>query len=91
MEIKGDFHTMLFKVNNIPITDITNTEVRPKLPADLYCPGYMTPAERNEFFDWYNQLPSDYVFDFNEELLAYCEQDVTSLFEVQKNYYIFRG
>ena len=51
----------------------------PKLPADLYCPGSMTAAERNEFFEWYNQLPSDYVFDFNEELLAYCEQDVTIL------------
>ena len=55
--------------------------VGPKLPLDMYQPGTMSPKERVQFLNWYENLPVDYIFDFNRELLSYCQQDVTILRE----------
>ena len=50
------------------------------LPAEHYCdPQGMSVERVNEFERWYNAHPPDYVFDFQKELLAYCESDVLLL------------
>ena len=51
----------------------------PKLPREYYRPGSMLHAERDEFIHWYDNLPSDYVFNFKKELEQYCIQDVNIL------------
>ena len=51
----------------------------PKLPVQYYRPGSMGSKERDEFLKWYDELGCDYVFNFKEELIKYCVQDVTIL------------
>ncbi|WP_169716431.1 DNA polymerase [Oceanimonas doudoroffii] len=46
--------------------------------ADQYCPSQMKPAERNDFYTWYNAHKNK-VFDFQKELREYTESDVDIL------------
>ena len=50
-----------------------------KLDVDMYSPDSMSRKERENFLQWYNKLPDDYVFDFKKELIKYCKQDVNIL------------
>jgi hypothetical protein len=45
---------------------------------EAYCPDYMGVTERVEFLSWYAEV-KDEVFDFDEELLKYCVNDVKVL------------
>ena len=52
------------------------------IPAkDYYDPDSMKPARKSEFDQWYDEKKNnpDYVFDFQKELIAYCQSDVKSL------------
>ena len=44
-----------------------------------YDPQGMSTQRAKEFERWYNAHDSDYVFDFQKELVAYCESDVLLL------------
>ena len=40
----------------------------------------MSPATKEKFLEWHNSLKdNDYVFNFQEEILAYCRSDVDIL------------
>ena len=39
----------------------------------------MSSAESEEFTSWYDSLPSDRVFNFQKEMLEYCDMDVEIL------------
>jgi len=44
---------------------------------DYYMPESMTPKDRKAFAEWYRKQQDQNVeFDFQQELLAYCESDV---------------
>ena len=51
----------------------------PKLPCSFYYPDSMTNEKRIEFYDWYNELPENYVFDWQDTLESYCINDVSIL------------
>ena len=54
--------------------------VGPIPPAPYYNPNGMKPDEREKFLQWHKNLKeSDYVFDFQQEILAYCRSDVDIL------------
>ena len=40
-----------------------------------YTPGSMNPESRKDFIKWYTEHKDD-DFDFQEELLRYCQSDV---------------
>ena len=43
-------------------------------------PDGMKPDDRKKFFEWYNPLKqNNHVFDFAQEILAYCRSDVDIL------------
>ena len=45
-----------------------------------YDPDGMSPARKEEFLKWYDEKVSQrYVFNFQDELLAYCQSDVRLL------------
>ena len=53
---------------------------RPLPPVDVYSPDSMNVKERELFLEWYNeQSTSDCVFNFQNEIVRYCKQDVTIL------------
>ena len=54
--------------------------VGPLPDAKYYDPDGMTPADREKFFAWYNDLVrKEHVFDFQAEILRYCHSDVDIL------------
>ncbi|XP_043272012.1 uncharacterized protein [Venturia canescens] len=54
--------------------------IGPMPPAADYSPDTMRPEERERFFAWYNELKNaSYVFNFSNELITYCKNDVTIL------------
>lgn len=45
-----------------------------------YDPDGMSPARKEEFLRWYNdKVFQRYVFNFQDELLTYCQSDVRLL------------
>ena len=58
-----------------------NQEYVDPLPdAKYYDPDGMSPADREKFFAWYNDLVrKEHVFDFQAEILRYCQSDVDIL------------
>ena len=45
-----------------------------------YDAGGMSSGDREKFYAWYNDLVNqDYVFDFQTEILRYCQLDVDIL------------
>ena len=64
---------------NIP----ENQEYVGSIPAiDYYMPETMSPEGHQEFEKWHQaQWDNDVVFDFQKELVAYCESDVRLLKE----------
>ena len=56
--------------------------VGPVPAIDYYMPETMSPKERQEFERWHKeQRDKEQVFDFQNELVAYCESDVRLLKE----------
>ncbi|CAB3991126.1 DNA polymerase, partial [Paramuricea clavata] len=54
--------------------------VGPVPPAPYYNPNGMSPAAKETFLRWHKNLKdNDYVFNFQEEILAYCRSDVDIL------------
>ena len=54
--------------------------VGPLPDAKYYDPDGMSPADREKFFAWYNDLVrKEHVFDFQAEILRYCQSDVDIL------------
>ena len=50
------------------------------LPAiEFYGPDTMAPAERAAFIDWYENTSPGYIFDFQKEIVEYCQMDVEIL------------
>ena len=50
------------------------------LPAiEFYGPDTMAPAERAAFLDWYENTSPGYIFDFQKEIVEYCQMDVEIL------------
>ena len=49
-------------------------------PTPYYNPNGMSPAAKETFLHWHRNLKdNDYVFNFQEEILAYCRSDVDIL------------
>ncbi|CAB4011071.1 DNA polymerase [Paramuricea clavata] len=49
-------------------------------PTPYYNPNGMSPAAKEKFLHWHRNLKdNDYVFNFQEEILAYCRSDVDIL------------
>ena len=49
-------------------------------PLDMYSSDSMNIKERERFLEWYNeQSASGCVFNFQNEIVRYCKQDVTIL------------
>ncbi|CAB3995103.1 DNA polymerase [Paramuricea clavata] len=54
--------------------------VGPIPPTPYYNPNGMSPAAKQTFLHWHRNLKdNDYVFNFQEEILAYCRSDVDIL------------
>ena len=54
--------------------------VGPLPDTNFYDPDGMSPADREKFFAWYNDLVrKEHVFDFQAEILRYCQSDVDIL------------
>ena len=52
----------------------------PLPPLHFYFPDSMQASEREKFLNWYNeQLANGYVFNFQNEIVKYCKQDVKIL------------
>jgi hypothetical protein len=47
-------------------------------PAECYGVDHKSPQDRQEFFEWYNQVKNS-EFDMQEQLLKYCRTDVNIL------------
>ena len=70
---KGDFP---FKFN-IPENQ---NYVGPIPDIDFYSPDTKSEKDRNRIIDWHKELAkTNYIFDFQKEMLQYCSQDVTIL------------
>ena len=52
--------------------------IGPYPPRDTYDPDGMSIKDREKFLKWYDQRQQD-TFDFNQEILAYCQSDVDIL------------
>ena len=49
----------------------------PYPPPETYCCDYMSSDERSEFFAWYqDKIDRGEHFDFQKEILEYCQSDV---------------
>ena len=54
--------------------------VGPIPPTPYYNPNGMSPKDREAFLAWHaSKKESNYVFNFNEEILSYCRSDVDIL------------
>ena len=54
--------------------------VGPIPPTPYYQPNGMSPDQKEKFMEWHRALKeSNYVFDFQEEILDYCRSDVDIL------------
>jgi hypothetical protein len=54
--------------------------VGPLPPAPYYNPNGMSPTAKEKFLQWHTNLKdANYVFNFREEILAYCRSDVDIL------------
>ena len=54
--------------------------VGPIPPEDDYSPNTMKPETREAFLVWHKeQRDSEYIFNFNEEIIKYCRSDVDIL------------
>ena len=54
--------------------------VGPLPDAKYYDPDGMSPADREKFFAWYKDLVrKEHVFDFQAEILRYCQSDMDIL------------
>lgn len=73
-ELRKGYFPHLFNVE-------ANQEYLGPLPDQhYYMPQNMSPKEKEEFEKWHDRLRTeDYVFDFKQELLAYCQSDVLLL------------
>lgn len=60
---------------------VENQDYMGPLPdAIYYDPEGMSLGDREKFYAWYNDLVNqDYVFDFQTEILRYCQSDVDIL------------
>ena len=60
------------------------------IPAKhYYDPDHMNPEKRSKFLKWYNERVAEkYVFNFKNELVAYCRSDVDIL---RRSAITFRG
>lgn len=47
--------------------------------ASYYSPDTMGSKERESFLKWYSEIPDDYIFDFQAEIVRYCRADVDIL------------
>ena len=65
---------------NTPENQSYDPSLDPLPPLDVYSPGSMNIREIERFLEWYNeQLASGCVFNFQNEIVRYCKQDVTIL------------
>ena len=73
-ELKKGYFPHLF---NIP----ANQDYVGPIPAKhYYDPDHMNPEKRSKFLKWYNErVAENYVFNFKNELVAYCRSDVDIL------------
>lgn len=62
--------------------------VGPLPEPEYYSPDSMSPAARNTFMNWYKEHEKD-VFDFQEEMLAYCKYVLLFYFLFKFNYFSF--
>ena len=70
---KGHFPHLFNKKEN-------ENYVGPIPPAPYYNPNGMNPKDREAFMTWHASMKeSNYVFNFQEEILAYCRSDVDIL------------
>ena len=54
--------------------------VGPLPPATYYNPDGMNPKDKEAFMAWHaTKIESNYVFNFHEEIIAYCRSDVDIL------------
>ena len=54
--------------------------VGPIPPTSYYNPNGMSPKDREAFMTWHaSKEESNYIFNFQEEILAYCRSDVDIL------------
>ena len=54
--------------------------VGPIPPTPYYSPNGMSPKDRVAFLAWHaSKKESNYVFNFDEEILSYCRSDVDIL------------
>ena len=54
--------------------------IGPIPPVAYYSPNTMKPEAREAFLAWHNeQVESDYIFDFEKEIIKYCRSDVDIL------------
>lgn len=54
--------------------------IGPLPPSPYYNPDGMSPEEKEKFLQWHNELKeTDYMFDFQREILSYCQSDVDIL------------
>ena len=60
--------------------------IGPIPPAPYYNPNGMNPKDRETFMAWHQGMRDrNYVFNFKEEILAYCRSDVDLLRELLHN------
>ena len=55
------------------------TYIGPIPPSAYYYPDGMSPSETEKFLSWHKSLQQNYVFNFQDELLKYCQSDVDIL------------
>ena len=53
--------------------------IGPLPAAEFYGPGTMSVGERAAFLEWHENTHQNYVFDFQKEIVEYCEMDVDIL------------
>ena len=71
---KGYFPHLFNKKEN-------ETYIGPIPPTPYYNPNGMSPSDREKFMEWHNGMrDSNYVFNFQEEIVAYCRSDVDGHF-----------
>ena len=71
--VKGYFPHLFNKKEN-------ETYIGPIPPTPYYNPNGMSPSDRKKFMEWHNGMRnSNYVFNFQEEIVAYCRSDIDIL------------
>ncbi|XP_041478761.1 uncharacterized protein LOC121426498 isoform X1 [Lytechinus variegatus] len=81
-ELKKGFFPHLFN------TEENENYVGPLPAKKYYGTSSMMKTVLQDFNEWYDSLPPDYIFDFQKELREYCESDVQILHQSCK---IFRN